>query len=113
MSGNVFYNGTKPCKTEQNYIEMSAHNPAVKLEEKGAEVYLHFELDRSFFDHKGKVISTELLGKAKMPKAAFDNPDGTTLRIDRDYFGNLRLGETTWAGPFSNFNPGDIVLKVW
>jgi alpha-N-arabinofuranosidase len=54
-----------------------------------------------------------MLGKAKMPKAPFDNPDGTPLKIDRDYFGNLRTGETTVAGPFSNLNSGSNVLKVW
>ena len=113
MSGNVFYNGAKPCKTEKDLIDLPAHNPVVKLEEKGTEIYLHFTFDKSYFDHKGDIVTTELLGKAKIPKAAFDNPDGTPLKIDHDYFGNLRTGETTVAGPFSNLDTGSNVLKVW
>jgi hypothetical protein len=113
MSGNVFYNGAKPCKAEQNFIELPTHQPAVRLEEVGEGIVLHFTLEPTYYSHKGSIITSEILGRAKIPKAAFDNPDGTPLRIDRDYFGNLRPGETTSAGPFSNLNPGKIVLKVW
>jgi alpha-N-arabinofuranosidase len=113
MSGNVFYNGAKPCKTDQNFLELPAHQPDVRLEETGEGVVLYFTLETSYYEHKGNIITTGILGKAKIPKAAFDNPDGTPLRIDRDYFGKLRPGETTGAGPFSHLNPGEIVLKVW
>jgi hypothetical protein len=60
-----------------------------------------------------KVIDSEILGKAKTPKADFDNPDGSLLKIDKDYFGNKRSGENILAGPFSNLDTGKVLLKIW
>jgi hypothetical protein len=113
MSGNIYYNGAKPSDKDVSFTNDSTFNPGVKLVEEGENGYLHLTFNNSFYDHKGKIITTEILGKAKIPKAAFDNPDGTPLRIDHDFFGNVRTGETTVAGPFSNLNKGSVVLKVW
>jgi hypothetical protein len=113
MSGNVYYNGSKPGKAEQNFIEVPAFNPSVQLEEKGAGVFLHFNFDPLFFTHTCKIITSELLGKAKIPKAVFENPDGTPLRLNRDYSDRLRVGDYTTAGPFSNLTPGNTNLQVW
>lgn len=53
------------------------------------------------------------LGKAKMPNEAFENPDGTPLKIDTDYFGNNRSESNPSAGPFENPGKGSLKLKVW
>ena len=44
---------------------------------------------------------------------AFENPDGTFLLLDKDYFGNVRSGQTSTAGPFVNPEKGKGVIKVW
>jgi hypothetical protein len=113
MSGNIYYNGAKPSDKDVSFVNDSTFNPAVKLVEDGENGYLHITFNENYNNHKGQIVTTEILGKAKIPKAAFDNPDGTPLKIDHDYFGNLRTGETTSAGPFSNLNSGSVVLKVW
>ncbi len=113
MSGNIYYNGAKPSNKDVSFVNDATFNPAVKLVEGGEHGYLHFTFNENYYNHKGNVITTEILGKAKIPKAAFDNPDGTPLKIDRDYFGNVRTGENTVAGPFSKLNTGKIVLELW
>jgi len=113
MSGNIYYNGAKPSDKDVSFVNDSTFNPGVKLIEEGENGYLHVAFNENYNNHKGQIVTTEILGKAKIPKAAFDNPDGTPLKIDHDYFGNLRTGETTSAGPFSNLKTGNIVLKVW
>jgi len=113
MSGNIYYNGANPSDKDVSFVNDSTFNPGVKLMEEGENGYLHVAFNENYNNHKRQIITTEILGKAKIPKAAFDNPDGTPLKIDRDYFGNLRTGETTNAGPFSNLKTGNIVLKVW
>jgi hypothetical protein len=113
MSGNIYYNGANPSDKDVSFVNDSTFNPGVKLIEEGENGYLHVTFNENYNNHKGKIVTTEILGKAKIPKAAFDNPDGTPLKIDHDYFGNLRTGETTSAGPFSNLKTGNIVLKVW
>ena len=81
--------------------------------EEGDNVYLYLSFDQAFYNHKGELITTELLGKAKIPNAVFENPDGTSLKIDEDYFGNMRSDKNTIAGPFIDFDKGKVVLKVW
>ena len=113
ISDNLYYNWAKPYGKEKKYIESSSHNPEIKLVEEGDNVYLYFTFDQEFFNHTGEMITTELLGKAKVPNAIFDNHNGTPLKIDEDYFGKIRSDENTTAGPFINFKSGKVVLKVW
>ncbi len=113
ISGNIYYNGAKPFKEENINTESSAYNPEVNLVEEGDDVYLYLTFDQVYYDHKGNMITTELLGKAKIPNAVFDNPDGTSLKIDEDYFGNIRSEENNGAGPFIDLDKGKAVLKVW
>ena len=59
------------------------------------------------------IITTEYLGKAKVPNAFFENPDGTRLVISRDYSGDERTGDKTNAGPFADPGNERIIIKVW
>ena len=45
------------------------------------------------------MISTDTLGEAFEPSAKFENPDGTPITFDRDYFSNRR-GLDILPGPF-------------
>ena len=113
MSGNIYYNKANPSDKDVDFINDSSFNPEVKLVEEGEKGYLHLTFNKNYYDHKVKIITTEILGKAKIPKAAFDNPDGTPLKIDTDYFGKLRSGESAVAGPFSNLKTGEVKLELW
>jgi len=61
---------------------------------------------------KCSVVTTELLGKAKIPDASFENPDGTPYRLDTDYFGTKRNTENPAPGPFAAQTGSKIQLKV-
>ena len=54
-----------------------------------------------------------MLGKAKIPKAAFENTDGTALLLNEDYFGSKRSENSNLTGPFVNVNAGKTRLKIW
>ncbi len=113
MQGNIFYNGAQPCAKDQNFIDASTWNPEVRISEEGENVFLHFTFNNTYYENKVKMVATELLGKAKIPKAPFDNPDGTPLKINQDYFGNLRLEDKITAGPFTELKTSDVMVKVW
>ena len=102
-----------PYEKEKIYIESSNYDPEVKLVEDGSKVYLHLKIDKAYFDHNGEIITTEYLGMAKMPKAVFENPDGTPIKIDEDYFGVRRSTDRNSTGPFCNLENEKVVLKVW
>lgn len=113
MSGNVYYNGAKPSDKDVNFTMDSAFNPAVKLVKEGENGYLHITFNPDFYKQKVKIINTAILGRAKIPKAAFDNPDGTPLTMDTDYFGAKRSEKNPSVGPFENPGKGELKLKVW
>jgi hypothetical protein len=113
MEGNIYYWGAKSCKKETNPMEYSDFDPGVKLVESRDSVYLNLTLNQAYYKNKVDLITTESLGKAKVPKALFENPDGTPMRTDKDYFGNLRTSGNDLAGPFTGLKEGNLKIKVW
>jgi len=113
IESNVYYNGARPCFKETNYLEKADFNPELKVVEQSDSVFLHITLDDSFHALDKRLVTTALLGRAKMPNAAYENPDGTTLKINTDYFGKKRSEANPSAGPFENPGEGKLTLKVW
>jgi len=113
MASNIYFNGIKPFSKEINSIENSILDPGITIEDKGKEVYLHINVDESFNKIKTLMVTTSLLGKAKMPDVPFENPDGTPLKIDNDYFGSKRSETSPMVGPFEKLKQGTQVIKVW
>ena len=70
-----------------------------------------FFLKTNLYDYmpemQNKVITTEMLGMAFEPEQKFENPDGSPIVFDEDYYGNAH-GKMPKAGPFEE--PG--MLKV-
>ena len=51
-------------------------------------------------DFRDGIITSDLLGKAFEPEQRFENPDGTGIVFDCDYFGDHR-GTDAMPGPFA------------
>ena len=113
ISDNIYYNGAKPLDMEKNKSKASEFNPDFSLIEDGDHLNLNISFDQQYKDQKVTIVTTELLGKAKIPKEAFENPDGTPLKIEHDYFGNQRTTENNHAGPFTNAGQLNNQFKVW
>lgn len=113
VNGNIYYDGSLHYEKELDYVENPEFNPDLKFIEEKDQAYLLFTLDDSYFSLKNQLITTESLGKSKMTKQAFENPDGTPLKIDTDYFGNKRSEFYPSAGPFENPAQGLLKIKVW
>ena len=113
ISGNVYYNRALPYKDEPDFVQDAGFKSEFTITEEGNSVFLSFTTDEKAADPKTQLITTELLGKAKIPKEAFENPDGTPLKIDTDYFGKKRSESNPSAGPFENPGKGLVRLKVW
>ena len=114
VDGNVYYKGAKHYIKEINYVEQAGFDPQIKMVEEGESVILYITLDKSCKSLKSKIITTQLLGKAMIPDQAYENPDGSHLKIDSDYFGNKRNEKNPSAGPFENPVVGEqLMMKVW
>jgi hypothetical protein len=113
IEDNLYYSGAKPSVNDVNALTDAGFDPAIKLEENGESLLLHFDVNQMYYSHKVNIINTNILGKARIPKSRFDNPDGTPLTIEKDYSGNLRTQQNNLPGPFVNLDGNKITVKVW
>jgi alpha-N-arabinofuranosidase len=111
MAGNVFLNGAKPSNHEQNPFVQADFNPGLKLIEKDDGVYLQLTT-QAYKTLKTRLVTTELLGRTTASNLAYENPDGSPLIVDTDYFGHKRNSDNPCVGPFEGCDTGKITLKV-
>ena len=114
MDGNVFLNGAMPSAHETNALVQPAFVPALKLVEAADGLQLQMKYDPAWHTERTrKLVTTKLLGRAIIPDAPFEQPDGARIRINTDYFGQSRNASNPTPGPFEHPGPGDLKLKVW
>ena len=111
--GNVYYNGARPYSKETNPLVPSGSDPKVRVVEEGDRVFVHFTAGPELEQAVTTLVTTELLGKAAIPQLPYENPDGSPLTLDTDYFGAKRKAARPTAGPFEHPGQGDLKLKVW
>lgn len=109
--GNIYYYGAMPCAEEKGLILKD--NPSLNLIEEGKNVYLLFTVNEKQINNKTSMVTSELLGKAIVPDAPFEDFDGSPIRIDTDYLGVKRNPGHPSVGPFENVIPGKNKKKVW
>jgi hypothetical protein len=112
VEGNVYLNGANNFKKEENRLILD-YNPAVRIEEKSDGIFLTINFDKQILKMKNRLVTTELLGKAKIPGQAYTNPDGSSASTDKDFFGNKRNLKNPVPGPFEKVEKGKNILKVW
>jgi len=113
IEGNVYYHGAKPFAKETNRLEKPEFNPQIKLVEDGDSAFLHLTWDDSLRTLDNPFVTTSLLGRAEVPDAAYENADGTPLKVNVDYFSKKRSTKNPTPGPFEKPGKGKLKLKVW
>jgi hypothetical protein len=112
--GNVFTRGTQPSKFDSGGSLAADIATAAELEQLADGWYLTLTEDKKWGTHQTRqLVTTELLGKAKIPDRPFENADGSPIRIDTDYFGHQRNEANPFPGPFELPEGGRQRLKVW
>jgi hypothetical protein len=111
--GNVYYNGARPYAKEANPLTPSGVDPQPRIVEEGEHAFLQITLGPELKQATTKLVTTEVLGKATVSRVAYENADGSPVRIDSDYSGKKRNEASPSAGPFENPGQGDLRLRVW
>ncbi|MBO4836193.1 MAG: right-handed parallel beta-helix repeat-containing protein [Clostridia bacterium] len=99
VSGNAYLNGASVSKHDGHKCVINEKAQA-ELEEKDGRWFLKTNLYEALKDFRCGLIGSDILGCAFEPEQRFENPDGSTLLLDRDYFGAHR-GISTLPGPFA------------
>jgi alpha-N-arabinofuranosidase len=110
--GNVFYNGARPYAKEKNAVVQEGSDPKVKLVQEGGQFRVHLTLGPELKQANTALVTTSLLGKAKIPGLPYENADGSPLKVGTDYFGKERDKAHPTPGPFENPGTGPLTLKL-
>ncbi|MDR0714725.1 MAG: DUF1565 domain-containing protein [Bacteroidales bacterium] len=108
MDGNAYYNHALQYGKEEHFVSLPDFDPKFRMEEKGKEVHISFAV-QGVKDLQTGIVTTERLGKAKLPKAAYEQLDGTPIVFDKDIC-NVKRSEQPVPGPFERLNEGDNTI---
>ncbi len=101
IEGNAYFNGALPGLHEKNaFVSDACVFFSLEANAQGRPV-LKTNLFELLSGASCRIIHSDLLGKAFQPEQRFENPDGSDIRFDSDYFGNHR-GLAPLPGPFAN-----------
>ena len=106
--GNVYFGGATPSVHETDALVVDGPVD-VAVEQRADGLYLKTNLFEQLQAHQG-IITTATLGEAFEPEQRYENPDGTPITFDQDYFGHARVGVKTVAGPFARVAEADQKL---
>ena len=105
MQGNVYYRHAKPTVHDTLSTVNTAYDPALTLDERKGELYLEFNIADAETFRGRPIVTTAMLGEARLTDLPFEQADGTPYTLDEDYLGTHR-SETTVAGPFATLHDG-------
>ena len=109
VDGNAYFNGCNIYAKEKHCLENKTAKVKVQLVEKDGKYSIKTNLYTYLKNFTDGIIATESLGKAFEPEQRFENPDGTDIIFNQDYFGAPR-GIDTIPGPFASaVSTGDIL----
>jgi alpha-N-arabinofuranosidase len=111
-AGSVFTGKSTASKFETDTLVKPAFDAKVKLTQKADGWYLTLAEDTAWKTAvKRPLVTTKLLGLAKIPNLPYENADGSPLILDTDYFGKKRDAANPFPGPFETPVNGEV--KVW
>jgi len=100
--------------SESNALMKTDFDAMVNLSAEKEHFYLEINLDRSWLTQQArKLVTSGSLNRAVVPNLPFENTDGSTLKIDTDYFGKKRNANNPSPGPFEITESGKQKLRLW
>lgn len=109
VKGNVYLNGAKACRHETDHLVDDRNAAKVEVTVQDGRPVLSTNLYEFLNDFSVDRINSDVLGEAFEPEERFENPDGTSITFDRDYFGEHR-GAAVLPGPFARKEDADRPL---
>jgi len=111
--GNVSCHHAQAYFKETTPLVLMDYDPQVKLVEQGHQFILNLTSCPELKQARTTVVTTELLGKARIPYLPYENVNGSRLKISTDYFGKKRITTHPTPGPFENPGTGTFSPVVW
>jgi alpha-N-arabinofuranosidase len=112
--GNVYAGEPAGSKLDANAVVNPSFVAGGTVEPKADGWYLTLDEELAWRDAaKRQLVTTALLGNAKVTGEGYENADGSPLEIATDYFGKQRNKANPFPGPFEITDGGKQAIKVW
>ena len=111
VGSNLYYDGVKHYAYEDDAVSSNL-GTQIALEKQADKIVLKIRVDDAINRVKTPMVDTDFLGKTYYSNGYYENPDGTPLTVDHDFFGAPR-GSNPKVGPFENLKPGMNEFTVW
>ena len=98
-AGNAYLGGARPWRKEKGPLTVGG-GVSLKLVERDGRWALESNLGELLAGARASRVNTAALGMAFEPEQPYENPDGTPIEFDTDYFGR-DTGENPAPGPFA------------
>lgn len=112
INNNMYLNRALPFDKEENKVVLDEFNPEVQIIEDGDQVFLSCNLPKEWADLSTQILDSKALKRVRMAGLDFENPDGSEVTLDVDYFNNKRAKESA-IGPIAQLAAGPNRIKVW
>lgn len=113
IEGNVYLYRAQPAKLDSRAVCFPDADTRFRIGRENEDVYLEMSLDREWGSYGNtRLIDTEILGKTKVSRQGFENPDGSPLTIDSDFFHLPRDDKSPFPGPFE-LSESVQKIKIW
>ncbi len=107
MEGNLYLNGAVPPVFDQNPIVLEDVKPPFRLV--NADGVVEWSVDPAWRSaQRRSVVTAERLGTAQVPGVPFEMPDGSAVKVDRDFSGVMRTVANTMPGPIETLGRGRV-----
>jgi len=110
---NLYVNGAVPFKNGIGDIVVNYPEINIRIAKKADGSYLYINFSDDLIRMENRIINSLDLGEAIVPEAIFDNPDGTSILFNSDYFNETRHRNNNRVGPFINVSKGENMIKLW
>lgn len=109
---NIYFNDAKPYRKETDSVVHPDIKPQVKITADNGGVYLSVDFGGRLAEVNTVTVTTDFLSTAFEPELPYENPDGTPLCIENDFFGRPRPAGKMTVGPFEGIGSGPQKIKV-
>ncbi len=109
VKDNYYFNGAKPSKKEDNPTVINK-DVTLELKEKDGKYTLETNLYEYLKDAKCNLMNTDALGMAFEPEEKYENPDGSPIVFNTDFFNEKRT-DRVLPGPFAKAIIGCKLIK--
>ena len=111
MEGNLYLNGAVPPVFDKNPAVLANVKPTFRLV--NSDGVIEWSVDPAWRETQIRpVVTSERLGNAQVTALPYEMPDGSPVKVDRDFSGVVRNAENTIPGPIETAGPGRAQWKT-